>query len=328
VPASDLRTILGEDGLAVEHVLYEVGTDYLVRVCHAYGGSVISERSIDSHEVVLLMLMSRQWEFPPSERGTPTDVQDSQYMKLVAGRRDPRSLTKESLEVIVWNQSFKDPWLLAHAQDPSDEHSMRRKLIAYLAASFTVPLEGYPQAADDIVFGDAVRSKPDDARRLVVVPFNYLNNLPFHLLSSVREAIDARRLEEVVIVPSVKLLLKAHKRIPARRDAARVLFVGLDVEGSIDANEEFRAIRETYPDTAKLVGEMATHSRIRKSLNKFDVVHIACHGGFDWERNSPFLQVADGHLYPEDFLIGEYCLRNYITCEDLRDIPLDPEPGK
>jgi site-specific DNA recombinase len=36
------------------------------------------------------------------------------------------------------------------------------------------------------------------------------------------------------------------------------------------------------------------------------------------------LQLIIGHL--EDF--GEYCLSNHIECEDLSDVPIDPEPGK
>ena len=44
------------------------------------------------------------------------------------------------------------------------------------------------------------------------------------------------------------------------------------------------------------------------------------------EEAPPPFALAQGDV--EGFLHGEYCLSNYIECEELRNVPIDPEPGK
>ena len=37
-------------------------------------------------------------------------------------------------------------------------------------------------------------------------------------------------------------------------------------------------------------------------MRDHDIVHFSCHGDYDWERNSAYLALADGRLYPADIL--------------------------
>ena len=135
VSASDIAEAIGHDGVAVEYGIYEVGTDCLVRVCHSPSKSLVSERCIDSNHVVALMLTARQWEIPPDLRGADLDEHEDEAISSAAHRKDAALTTRESLEMVVLNQSYKDPWLLAHSLQPSEEAMMRRQVIASMAAS-------------------------------------------------------------------------------------------------------------------------------------------------------------------------------------------------
>jgi hypothetical protein len=141
------------------------------------------------------------------------------------------------------------------------------------------------------------------AGRLIIAPFGYLYNIPFHLLPTLRELIDQGILREVIYVPGTSFLPELRDRIPVDRRRASYLFVGGGMSISYEA--ELDAVRTLFPRVTALTGEQATCHSVIEALRNADVVHFACHGGFDHTRNCAYLQLPRERLYPGDLLEAE-----------------------
>lgn len=176
---------------------------------------------------------------------------------------------------------------------------IRRRVWRSLLASRDVPRDHYPEAIERLLT-DPAGSALDRARRVIVVPYGYLHNLPFHLLRPLVRQVRAGTLEEIVYLPSVAFLDPLAARHPVERGGARYLFVGGGA--GISADEELRAVRRVVPDAETLMGERATPDSVLEALGRADVAHFACHGGFDPGRNCSYLQLPGGLLYPGDLL--------------------------
>jgi CHAT domain-containing protein len=137
----------------------------------------------------------------------------------------------------------------------------------------------------------------------VVLPWNYLHNVPFHLLPEVRRRIDAGQLDEVVVSPDLALTHQLAHRTPASRSDASCLFIGIDSD-EVDAGAEYAAVSDSFHRTKALLNRDATPQRVLAALAGADVVHIACHGEFDLRQNTTYLLLADDErLYPADLAL-------------------------
>lgn len=147
---------------------------------------------------------------------------------------------------------------------------------------------------------DPVRETIGQCSRLLIAPFGYLYNIPFHLLPGIRELIDRGTLREIVYTPGVPFVSGIRQRMPADRRHVHYLFVGGG--DTISYQQELKAVRQLFPKVHTLTGKAATRKAVVKAICKADVVHFACHGGFDHDRNCAFLQLPQDRLYPGHLL--------------------------
>jgi CHAT domain-containing protein len=127
------------------------------------------------------------------------------------------------------------------------------------------------------------------------VPFNYLHNIPYHLITSVRRLIDAGQLTEVVVAPTINTQTKP-STVP-RRERASCLFVGVN-SPEVDADAEYEIVSSHFTEMSRLIDAEATPEAIVSGCARHDVVHFACHGDFDLLRNANYLVLPEGRLYP------------------------------
>jgi hypothetical protein len=162
------------------------------------------------------------------------------------------------------------------------------------SASAEVPAEGYGEWLGELVLGTDLESA-EAVSRLVVVPFNYLHNIPYHLIPSVRRLIDAGQLTEVVVATTVNT--QTRPSTVWRRERASCLFVGVN-SPEVDADGEYEIVSSHFTEMSRLIDAEATPEAIVSGCACHDVVHFACHGDFDPLRNANYLVLPEGRLYP------------------------------
>ena len=200
-------------------------------------------------------------------------------------------------------RQWQDPHLLAELRDDPDV-SLRNLLLNTAVAMTKVPDESYGEWLNDVLFDPDVFTHAPDCHRLVVMPWNYLHNVPFHLLPDIRRRIDAGQIDEVVVSPSLALSLRLADRTPVARDTASCLFVGIN-SAEVDVGVEYAVVREAFRHTEALLDDSATLARVLAACVRFDVIHFACHGGFDLSQNTGYLLLAnDERLYPADLALA------------------------
>lgn len=166
-----------------------------------------------------------------------------------------------------------------------------------------MPAEGLAGRVDELLLGDAghhLRS----AKRLAIVPFGYLRNVPFHALSTARDAIDRGDLEAISYLPSTALAT-AFRSSAGGAGSGSCLFVGFDPSGDIDIDYELSVVRARFPNAAVLRDRDASLDRVLQGLATHDLVHFACHGDVDAAVRAGYLELADARLYPWHLLNGE-----------------------
>jgi CHAT domain-containing protein len=123
-----------------------------------------------------------------------------------------------------------------------------------------------------------------EGKRLIIVPSGRLNTLPFGALSSNRRYL----LEEcdLSVIPNVSTLqfVRTPKRVSSR---SSVLAVGNPHNPHVSrlpgAEQEVMAIRSVFEGASVFVGDAASESKVREAMGSYDVVHVACHGLFNYE---------------------------------------------
>lgn len=175
---------------------------------------------------------------------------------------------------------------------------LRRTLARILLAEHDVPSDAYPASVDEGILG-CLRDRLGDVERLVIVPWGYLQTIPIHLLDSARAALDSGRLREIVYAPSTTSVATAYG-LQDRR-SARFLFIAVGADLPL-LGAEIDLIRSLFPSATLLVDREATRERVLEELPQSQVVHFACHGGFDREANTAFLELYGDRLYPVDVL--------------------------
>lgn len=130
-------------------------------------------------------------------------------------------------------------------------------------------------------------------RDLIIVPAGNLNYVPFHaLFDGEKYLLESRR---VSFAPSAAVLQNLLSRETPHFET--VLAVGFADERVPQVETEVRMFENLFADAKILTGESATFAALRENLERerFDVVHLACHGQFRAE-NPLFssLHLADG----------------------------------
>jgi tetratricopeptide (TPR) repeat protein len=165
-----------------------------------------------------------------------------------------------------------------------------------------MPPEGLAGGVDSLLL-ETIRDDLDAAETLVIVPFGYLRNLPFHALTTLCRVIDRGTLTSIAYLPSSSFLPRF--RGAANSKPGRCLFVGADPSGDIDIDGELDIMRELLPDITVLRDEDAVVEDVIASLGEYDTVHFACHGEVDPEIRAGYVELANGRLYPWDVLSAE-----------------------
>jgi tetratricopeptide (TPR) repeat protein len=130
------------------------------------------------------------------------------------------------------------------------------------------------KAFNDVLF--APLAKRVEGRKLVIVPFDVLHNVPFHcLFNGGRYVIEDH---EVVYAPSARLYALCRSRpIP---DRSRISVLGIPDNIAPHIEEEVARIRSCFPAARCYIGDAATSSALASAAASSDVVHIASHAVF------------------------------------------------
>ena len=182
------------------------------------------------------------------------------------------------------------------------------------------------------LLGTALGELPPGIRRLVIVPDDVLNQLPFHALQSPedREPLAARF--QIFLVPSTTLWLrwKQDRVMPAEVPALALADPSLSPEGARMGAERQWALATGVPwtqlpfarkeaeflvrhlgqDSRLFVGDEATEHRLKQTdLRRYAVLHLAAHAAIDDEhpdRSAVLLAAGsnreDGLLQPREIV--------------------------
>jgi CHAT domain-containing protein/tetratricopeptide (TPR) repeat protein len=130
-------------------------------------------------------------------------------------------------------------------------------------------------------------------RKLVIIPFDLLHNVPFQALyDGTHYLIDHH---ELILAPSARLYAWAASK-PAPK-LERALFLGAADAIAPQISAEIDALRQLFPASQCLTGADATLARLAAAAPESDLVHIASHAVF--RQDNPLfsaLKLADGWL--------------------------------
>jgi CHAT domain/TPR repeat len=164
-----------------------------------------------------------------------------------------------------------------------------------------MPPEGLSGRVDELLF-NAIGSNLDSVRNLVIVPFGYLRNVPFHALPALCEAVDRKTIASIAYLPSASFISRFSADC---NQPGRCLFVGVDPSGEIDIGGELNILRSLLGAVTVLRDEEATVENVLAALPRHDTVHFACHGSVDASIKAGYVELADGRLHPWDVLSTE-----------------------
>ena len=136
-----------------------------------------------------------------------------------------------------------------------------------------------------------------DLRDLVVVPVGVLHYVPFHALNDGEKYFIETR--EIVHSPSAAVWAKLQEK-PSKR-IRNSLLMGYADERIPLVENEISKIRRILPKPISLIGNKATFAAFAEHANKYDLIHLACHGQFRPD-NPMFssLHLADGWITVQD----------------------------
>ncbi|HVE59248.1 MAG TPA: CHAT domain-containing protein [Pyrinomonadaceae bacterium] len=134
-------------------------------------------------------------------------------------------------------------------------------------------------------------------RDLVIVPVGATHYVPFHALHSGEKYLVETR--EIVYSPSAAVWQFLTNK-PARK-TQNALLIGFADEKIPLVDREIEALQKIFPAAKTFTGESANFSNYRQNAQKFDILHLACHGQFRPE-NPLFssLHLADGFVTVRD----------------------------
>lgn len=164
-----------------------------------------------------------------------------------------------------------------------------------------LPRDVHPDL-DEILLGP-VRDRLAGFDRLVIVPYNYLHNFPFHALPSLLRLADQDSLKEIVYEPSVRMALALREPRRHGSELRRCLFVGSADQSDLPIDEELAIVERHFEQVTALVGRHATCERLAAALADCDVLHICAHGRADTRSGAVDIQLHAGdHFSARDLL--------------------------
>ncbi len=134
-------------------------------------------------------------------------------------------------------------------------------------------------------------------RRLIIVPHQDLNYVPFHaLFDGFGYLLETR---EILYAPSAGILEYCVKKPQVKLENA--LFFGVADEKNPQVREEILDLSELFTDSSCFLDEKATQKSLFENAKKADILHLACHGKF--RADNPLfssLQLGNGLLTVRD----------------------------
>ncbi len=134
-------------------------------------------------------------------------------------------------------------------------------------------------------------------RNLIIVPFHGLHYVPFQALRNGESYVVEKR--EVSFAPSAAVLQFCLGK--PNRKIENALLIGFADEKIPLVNAEIETIGKIFGDNVSLINEAANFANFKQHAEKFDILHIACHGQF--RRDNPMfssLRLADGSITVRD----------------------------
>lgn len=260
--------------------------------------------------------------------------EEEQFESAVATKSDAaaRGPLDAFLEVnALWLPPKRRVERLGAAMADLDDPNNAARARAYLMTMHheDLPSEVHPDL-DEILLGP-VRHRLPTTERLLVMPFNYLHNFPFHALPSVRAALDGGALQEVVYVPSVRMALPVEPP-GASTSYGRCVFVGYTEYDDLPLEAERSIVQSRFEDTTVLVGRDATVTNVLAALGQCEVLHVCAHATADQERRQVGIRLHDGDLGVREILSMATVLPRLIvanTCisgVSMRESPNGDQP--
>jgi tetratricopeptide (TPR) repeat protein len=171
-----------------------------------------------------------------------------------------------------------------------------------------MPPEGLAGRVDELLF-DTIGSYLNSIENLVIVPFGYLRNVPFHALPALRQAVDRKTLVSIAYLPSPSFIPRVSSN---SNQPGRCLFVGVDPSGEIDVDGELSILASLLDTVTVLRDEDATAENVLAALPQHDTVHFACHGSVDESIKAGYLELADGRFHSWDVLSSKQVPKTVI----------------
>ena len=134
-------------------------------------------------------------------------------------------------------------------------------------------------------------------RDLVVIPVGVLHYVPFPALhDGTKYLVETRKM---VHSPSAAVWLSLNGKPVKKLESA--LLMGFADEKIPFVNNEVRALRKIFPNAKTFIDKAATFENYTENAQKFDILHLACHGQFRPD-NPMFssLHLADGFITVRD----------------------------
>jgi tetratricopeptide (TPR) repeat protein len=164
-----------------------------------------------------------------------------------------------------------------------------------------MPPEGLAGRVDELLF-NAIGSNFNSVENLVIVPFGYLRNVPFHALPALCQAVERKTIASIAYLPSPSFISRFSSNLS---QPGRCLFVGVDPSGEIDIDGELSILRSLLGTVTVLRDEDATIENVLAALPQHDTVHFACHGSVDEGIKAGYVELADGRFHSWDVLSTE-----------------------
>lgn len=175
--------------------------------------------------------------------------------------------------------------------------SVKLRTINWTPEDIAATVEGFRSAVQDYnrhdyhVFGQMLYDSliapvADDiaGKQLIIIPSGRLNTLPFGALSHDKKFL----LEDfgIAVIPNASTLqfIRTGKKISS---APTVFAIGNPNNPRVSrlpgTESEVNAIKSIYTNSYVIIGNDATESAAKERMGAFEIVHVACHGLFNYE---------------------------------------------
>lgn len=157
---------------------------------------------------------------------------------------------------------------------------------------------GISRRVDELLV-DGLAPQLMSTERLIIIPFSYLRNMPFHVLPTIQNAVNVGKLTSITYLPSAAFAARSKTQC---EKVDRCLFVGFDDSEIIDIDGELDILRQTFRHVTVLRDRYAKITRVLAELDTHDIAHFACHGTISIRSRCGSLRLADGLLESFDLL--------------------------